>query len=765
MPFGVGGFDSSSNGAFDKRFSKKFDRLTDFGSKKPKPFVPRAFNFEPDSNEFDSETRFYNRDALWTRWRRGYDLYNITQTYLGSNSRERNKRGDFRMYMSFQQFPGVFIPARIFTFPSSSVEQGEHIVGIRDANSVNLYNFGLPIDSVRYLGSAVTGTYSQSGTTLTVSLADHGFRVGESVAHVFTTGNGVNETLAITSTTQNTFVCTASNSLTTSGNVTFRLSTAFSDLRWSEMRVKLRFLPPPVNFFKGERLTDRVIERDPGINSLYTQNGTTITVTTGQLHGLSTGNEVLITFSTGTATTGLYKVNVTGLNSFTVTSLASASTSGNCVVFRRVQGFDYSDYVGYTVTGTDTQTEEIIFQRTDSYGSKVIDNKPTIITPAHRGFTVGRFLTTEIRYQCSCSDFMRRENFDLYKESTKRRFPSTKVGSVKAGGRQDRDGNPVDTRDDVGVYSDFGYVAVNNFYSLPEYKDEKEFAFNNLLYYQARWCKHIYAAMWSIVHDEGNDDINIVSRYSQVGPNLTVTAPDHGLEVNTKVQLDFTSGNALDGQYTISSVTDKDNFVIIYPFSQTTSGYCVVQNLKLHEYIGAWLLEPNDQPLGIALEYFYDKLEKQNDRVRRAAERLSMLGYGLPWSGVKEILGDRNQPEEVGNFDDNVVSMIMTDRIKRNSDNRPDRAGVTKNKTSNLLFTMQKVFNIDTDLVQDAKIGMLDKPLTEYTAEFQFGEVDGGTYISGEPVSGETTSQLDCKTYSPLVEQVIFVDSGIYVNT
>ena len=114
MPFEVSGFGDSSNGGFDSKFTKKFDKLTDFGSKKPKPFVPRAFNFEPADSESDSETKFYNRDARWNRWRRGYDLYSITQTYLGSNSRERNTRGDFRMYCSFQQFPGVFISCTDF---------------------------------------------------------------------------------------------------------------------------------------------------------------------------------------------------------------------------------------------------------------------------------------------------------------------------------------------------------------------------------------------------------------------------------------------------------------------------------------------------------------------------------------------------------------------------------------------------------------------------------------------------------------------------
>ena len=137
----------------------------------------------------------------------------------------------------------------------------------------------------------------------------------------------------------------------------------------------------------------------------------------------------------------------------------------------------------------------------------------------------------------------------------------------------------------------------------------------------------------------------------------------------------------------------------------------------------------------------------------------------MPWSGAKEVIGNRNQPEIVGNFNDNIVSMLVTDSIRRDQGDKVNRDGVTKNSTTNLLLMMQKVFNIDIDLVQDTKMGMLDQPLTEYTAEFQFGEVEGGRYISGELVDEGTQSTLDCKTYNPVVEQVIFVDSGLYINT
>jgi hypothetical protein len=203
MPFGVGGFGSSGNQNFDGKFAKKFDKQTDFSGTKKQKFKPRAFDFEPADAEFNSDTKFYNRESLWARWRRGYDLYTLTQTYLGTSSKDRNTRGDFRMYCAFQQFPGVFIPARVFTFPSSSPEIGEQMVGIRDTNSFSFYNFGLPITGVRYARAPVTGTYSQSGTNITITIDDHGLSVGANVYLDFTTGSGVDATLTITGVTTN----------------------------------------------------------------------------------------------------------------------------------------------------------------------------------------------------------------------------------------------------------------------------------------------------------------------------------------------------------------------------------------------------------------------------------------------------------------------------------------------------------------------------------------------------------------------------------
>ena len=186
------------------------------------------------------------------------------------------------MFFTFQYFPGLYVPVRIFTFPSAGNEEGEHTVGIRDANSLNLYDLGLPIDSVRYVTAATAGTYNKSGTTLVVTLVNHGLRVGESAFLDYTSGTAVDETLVITSTTDDTFTCTSSASVTTAGTVNVRqefsdTADGFADTRWTDQRVKIRSMPTPVTLLAGERLVDRVVERDSGVNSTYSQSGNTVT--------------------------------------------------------------------------------------------------------------------------------------------------------------------------------------------------------------------------------------------------------------------------------------------------------------------------------------------------------------------------------------------------------------------------------------------------------------------------------------------------------
>jgi hypothetical protein len=73
-----------------------------------------------------------------------------------------------------------------------------------------------------YLDAAAAGagTYAQSGTTtVTVTLANHNLKVGQSVYLDYTSGTAVDETATVTGVTSTTFTVTSAGTLTTSGNV------------------------------------------------------------------------------------------------------------------------------------------------------------------------------------------------------------------------------------------------------------------------------------------------------------------------------------------------------------------------------------------------------------------------------------------------------------------------------------------------------------------------------------------------------------------
>ena len=70
-----------------------------------------------------------------------------------------------------------------------------------------------------------------------------------------------------------------------------------------------------------------------------------------------------------------------------------------------------------------------------------------------------------------------------------------------------------------------------------------------------------YPMSWKV--DEGNDQFSFEGRYQQSGPNVTITIVNHGLLPDKRVAIDFTSGDLLDGQYTVSSVPDE-MFILDY---------------------------------------------------------------------------------------------------------------------------------------------------------------------------------------------------------
>jgi hypothetical protein len=140
------------------------------------------------------------------------------------------------------------------------IPQGARLVIQFTITSVNTqYNLSLPASTGTLYGvqaeniespyDYLTGTYSQSGTTVTVTATAHGLAIGNTVYIEITSGNGVEGTYIVaTVPNANTFTYTAGTSQTTSGNLYLPLTpgadnSAYADITF--LRVEGDIYDPP----------------------------------------------------------------------------------------------------------------------------------------------------------------------------------------------------------------------------------------------------------------------------------------------------------------------------------------------------------------------------------------------------------------------------------------------------------------------------------------------------------------------------------------
>lgn len=102
--------------------------------------------------------------------------------------------------------------------------QNEPVTVYGSVLPVRMYTFNTQGTITPFTGFSLTGTYSQSGTTITVNVANHGYEPGESVGLIFTTGSSVSGVFAVVTSSSNSFTVISANSVNTSGNVTISVS-------------------------------------------------------------------------------------------------------------------------------------------------------------------------------------------------------------------------------------------------------------------------------------------------------------------------------------------------------------------------------------------------------------------------------------------------------------------------------------------------------------------------------------------------------------
>ena len=153
----------------------------------------------------------------------------ITPTYAGFSKRSNPNNRVIRFMDGYEhrilfglashQNPKVY--SLIFNVTQTESNVIEAFLDSR-ANYQASFTFTPPAE-----GISKTGTYSQSGTTVTMTVTNHGIAVGETVTLDFTTGSATDGTFIVASAAdQNTFTTTAAASATNSGNVSVTVSGA-----------------------------------------------------------------------------------------------------------------------------------------------------------------------------------------------------------------------------------------------------------------------------------------------------------------------------------------------------------------------------------------------------------------------------------------------------------------------------------------------------------------------------------------------------------
>ena len=141
----------------------------------------------------------------------------------------------------------------------------------------------------------------------------------------------------------------------------------------------------------------------------------------------------------------------------------------------------------------------LFLSHSDANSWAVIDANRMAV-PATGPPAVGEYLATEMRSQCTCPDFLAREGFNLYDATIRRKYPFTRVQNLDPGfydAGPDLSDRLIASSDAPGFTRSFGFIYLNEIYNIPSIS-ESTYSDPNVYYYQPRWCKHIYAAMWDL---------------------------------------------------------------------------------------------------------------------------------------------------------------------------------------------------------------------------------------------------------------------------
>ena len=377
--------------------------------------------------------------------------------------------------------------------------------------------------------TTTSGTYGRSLTTVTVTSATHGFSNGQVLYLVFSAGTGGTATsgiYTIANVTTNTFEVTD----TATGSITG--GPAVSITKYNNT---ITFTAPVSSFGSSGTTGQVLVSQGSGapptwstVSSIagnWTVGGNLAVTGTSTFTGAATFNGNTTIGST-TVTSGTYGRSTTTV---TVTSNSHGFSNGQVLylVFSAGTGGTATSGV-YAISNVATNT----FDVTDTASGTITGTPAVSITK--------------------------------YNNTATLQAPLSSFGSVGTSGyvltSQGAGAPPQWTSRDTST-------LVNGTTKLSV---DSSGNFTAVVPSDASLTPAFFPRAW--VNFDGTTSANVSGTYSQSGTTVTVTITGHGLIAGNVIYADATTGTAVDGTYTVATVTDANTFTYTAGTSLTTTG-------------------------------------------------------------------------------------------------------------------------------------------------------------------------------------------------
>ena len=371
----------------------------------------------------------------------------------------------------------------------------------------------------------------------------------------------------------------------------------------------------------------------------YSQSGTTVTISISS-HGVAVSDRITLDYTSGSAVDGVFNVaSVTDANTFTVTAASSASNSGNVTMKvtdysgtsdgdckgagRETVNVNSGTAIGSTsppnassggksnlryemdirCTPQPTGTVDSSYTYHDTYQgySKLQFGGEGWTTNDTHLHTSDKGVTTTVTIK-SHVNVISRANVAMVRPSP---TSSSAEEHVSSGGVLGDIKTALDAISGHGITATISGNGIHLYRATPFGVTSPEKQLMTVTTTEAnniadlpRVCRHGYTVRIVNSGEDMDDyylrfqaegvtpDIIQQATYARSGSTVTVTSTNHGLANGSQVILDFTSGNASDNYYTITSVADANTFTVTDASSGTTSGNVTVHPVRFGE--GVW---------------------------------------------------------------------------------------------------------------------------------------------------------------------------------